>query len=74
MSNYDKKRFHDVKLSKGKLYCWENSDIEINIASVGKTFATVKGLLTTKERIQTDENGNEFIKLGWQTYYAFSKC
>lgn len=66
------------KFSEGKYYCWENSDYTIEIVRITPHTATVRGLLVTKEKIRTDENGNEYIRLGdecrRQTYYAFSKC
>jgi len=62
-----------------RLYAWENSDYTIQVFSKTASHAIVKGLLTTKEPIRTDENGNEYIQFrsDWgstQTYYGFAKC
>ena len=73
MANY----CDDIKNNKfqpGKFYCWENSDYTIEVLKVNNEKASVKGWKVTREPIHTDENGNEYFKLGWQTFYAFCKC
>ena len=62
------------KMKPGKLYCWENSDYTIEILEVKPGRAKVKGWKITTEPIHTDSFGNEFVKIGYQTYYAFAKC
>lgn len=62
-----------------KYYCWENSDYEISIRSRSASHAVVNGILSTREPIRKDEQGNEYIQFRsdfgrTQTYYAFSKC
>ena len=68
----------NYKFTEGKYCCWENSDYTIEIIRTTPKTAVVRGLFTTREKIRTDENGNEYIILGdvyrKQTYYAFSRC
>jgi len=66
--------YSNVKLSAGKYYCWENSDYEIEILGVVMGMAMCKGWKITSEPVRKDAQGNEFVRLGNQTYYAFAKA
>lgn len=63
----------NVKFTAGKYYCWQNSDYSIEILGVVMGMAMCKGWKVTTEPVRKDENGNEYIRLGNQTYYAFCK-
>ena len=64
----------NVKFSTGKFYCWENSDYEIEVLGSAAGAAFVQGWTLSTEKIHVDKNGNEFLKIGNKTYYAFCKA
>jgi len=73
-----KTTYRNVKISAPcSLYCWENSDYTIRIIRRSASSALVQGILQTREKIHTDEHGNEYIQFRspfgqTQTYYAFA--
>lgn len=64
----------NVKFVPGKYYASENWDKWTEIlseASFGTVF--VQGWTLSTERVHTDSNGNEYIKMDGLHYYAFNK-
>ena len=55
----------NVKFQPGKYYSPQNWDSWINVVDIipEKKTAVLFGWKLSKERIQTDEHGNEFIQL-----------
>lgn len=61
------------KMTTGKFYALENWDHFIEVVGIVPGMAFVQGWKLSTEPIRTDENGNEFIKIENNRYYAFCK-